>query len=185
MSAMEPEDEFSTELVLTPWERLKRRFAATGPYWLTRFVVLRFLGLVYLVAFLTAAFQLVPLVGEGGLTPIGPLLEHLVEKSGGLWAAFVDYPTLFLFGHSDVTLAVWSWIGALVSALVLAGYANALLMAFLWFLYLSINQVGQVWYGFGWEIQLLETGFLAIFLCPLLDGRPFSAKPPPKGFALK
>ncbi len=34
---------------------------------------------------------------------------------------------------------------------------------------MSFVHVGQDWYGYGWEIQLLETGFLAIFLCPLLD----------------
>jgi hypothetical protein len=39
--------------------------------------------------------------------------------------------------------------------------------------------VGQDWYGYGWEIQLLETGFLAIFLCPLLDMRPFPRRAPP------
>ena len=43
----------------------------------------------------------------------------------------------------------------------------------LWALYMSFVHVGQVFYGYGWEIQLLETGFLAIFLCPLLDSRPF------------
>jgi hypothetical protein len=36
--------------------------------------------------------------------------------------------------------------------------------AVMWALYLSIVNVGQVWYGFGWESLLLETGFLAIFL---------------------
>ncbi|EFL20693.1 putative integral membrane protein [Streptomyces himastatinicus ATCC 53653] len=34
----------------------------------------------------------------------------------------------------------------------------------LWLLYLSIVNVGQVWYGFGWESLLLEAGFLAVFL---------------------
>ena len=38
-------------------------------YWLSRFVILRWLGLVYLVAFAVAANQLVPLVGEHGLLP--------------------------------------------------------------------------------------------------------------------
>ena len=49
----------------------------------------------------------------------------------------------------------------------------------LWILYMSFVHVGQDWYGYGWEVQLLETGFLAIFLCPLLDGRPFPRRPPP------
>src|SRR5207237_4337562 len=33
-----------------------------------------------------------------------------------------------------------------------------------WVLYLSIVNVGQRWYGFGWESLLLEAGFIAIFL---------------------
>ena len=49
----------------------------------------------------------------------------------------------------------------------------------LWALYLSFVHVGQIFYGYGWEILLLETGFLAIFLCPLLDRRPFARRPPP------
>jgi hypothetical protein len=44
---------------------------------------------------------------------------------------------------------------------------------------MSFVHVGQEWYGYGWEIQLTETGFLAIFLCPLLDMRPFPKHPPP------
>ena len=57
--------------------------------------------------------------------------------------------------------------------IVLLGYANAILLTVLWALYLSFVHIGQDWYSYGWEIQLLETGFLGIFFCPLLDGRPF------------
>lgn len=39
-----------------------------------------------------------------------------------------------------------------------------LLWALPWVLSLSVVQVGQVWYGFGWESLLVETGFLAILL---------------------
>jgi Lipase maturation factor len=36
----------------------------------------------------------------------------------------------------------------------------------LWGLYLSVVNVGQTFYGFGWETLLLEAGFLAVFLGP-------------------
>ena len=36
--------------------------------------------------------------------------------------------------------------------------------AWMWVAYLSIVNVGQTWYGFGWESLLLECGFLAMFL---------------------
>ena len=35
------------------------------------------------------------------------------------------------------------------------------LLAALWVLYMSFVHVGQIFYGYGWEILLLETGFLA------------------------
>jgi hypothetical protein len=36
--------------------------------------------------------------------------------------------------------------------------------ALLWVIYLSLVNVGQTFYSFGWETMLCETGFLAIFL---------------------
>ena len=53
------------------------------------------------------------------------------------------------------------------------------MLTILWMLYMSFVNIGQEWYGYGWEIQLLETGFLAIFLCPLVDARPFPTREPP------
>ncbi len=37
-------------------------------------------------------------------------------------------------------------------------------------LYLSFVNVGQTFYGFGWETLLLETGFLTIFVGGSRDG---------------
>ncbi len=39
-------------------------------YWLTRFIILRLLGLVYFVAFLSLAQQILPLIGSQGLLPV-------------------------------------------------------------------------------------------------------------------
>lgn len=88
-------------------------------------------------------------------------------------------PSLFWWRCSDALLVGLAWLGFAASLAVLAGYANALLLALLWALYLSFVHIGQLWYGFGWELLLCEAGFLAIFLCPLLDGRPFPPRPAP------
>jgi len=153
--------------------------AAGESYWLTRFVMLRLLGCVYAVAFLSAAKQIVPLIGAHGLLPVTLFLERVANVLGSPVAGFVRLPSLFWFAHSDTVLQLTAWIGFALSCVVVAGYANAVLMAVLWALYMSFVHVGQDWYGYGWEIQLLETGFLAIFLCPLLDGRPFPKRAPP------
>lgn len=148
-------------------------------YWLTRFMILRLLGLTYAIAFLVAINQVVPLIGSDGLLPVGLYLERLSDALGSDSAGFLRLPSLFWFFHSNTALLTVAWIGFLLSCVVVAGNANALVMIVLWFLYMSFVHVGQEWYGYGWEIQLTETGFLAIFLCPLLDMRPFPKSAPP------
>ena len=59
------------------------------------------------------------------------------------------------------------------------GAFNALLLAGLWALYMSYVHIGQDWYGYGWEMLLLELGFLAIFLCPPNRLRPRVEDPQP------
>ena len=158
---------------------LEKFFTLGNSYWLTRFVILRLLGFVYAVAFLVAANQLVPLVGEHGLTPANRFLDALHTELGSRTAGMLRVPTLFWFGISDHALLAFSWAGFALSLIVLSGYANAILLTVLWAMYMSIVHIGQIWYGYGWEIQLLETGFLSIFLCPLIDGRPFPKRAPP------
>ncbi|TMA42269.1 MAG: lipase maturation factor family protein, partial [Deltaproteobacteria bacterium] len=51
-------------------------------YWLTRFLVLRLLGLVYFVAFLSLAHQVLPLIGTDGLLPAAPFLDRLAAHVG-------------------------------------------------------------------------------------------------------
>jgi len=148
-------------------------------YWLTRFMILRLLGLIYAIAFLVAINEALPLIGSNGLLPLDNYLLRIREALGSTGAGFARLPSIFWFWHSDTALLVIAWTGFLLACMVTAGYANALVMAVLWLLYMSFVHVGQEWYGFGWEIQLTETGFLAIFLCPLLDLRPFPRRAPP------
>ena len=147
-------------------------------YWLTRFVLLRLLGAVYAVAFLVAANQNVALIGSHGLTPLAPIVAQVATEHHTA-ASFLQFPSLFWFDDSDALLQGTAWAAFALACVVVAGYANALMMLALWALYMSFVHLGLEWYGYGWEIQLLETGFIAVFLCPLLDGRPFPRRAPP------
>ncbi len=147
-------------------------------YWLTRFIILRLLGFVYAVAFLVVIDQVLPLIGSHGLLPAGEFIRRMSDSIGPI-SGFFHLPSVFWWNHSDAALLTVAWIGLILSCVVIAGFANAPMLVILWFLYMSIINVGQEWYGYGWEIQLLETGFLAIFLCPLVDLRPFPRRAPP------
>ena len=158
--------------------RLAQTKAFPKTYWLTRYVILRLLGVIYAIAFLVAINEIVPLIGSDGLLPVELFLKQISDAIGPT-EVFIRLPSIFWFGHSDAALLTVAWIGFLLSCVVAAGYANALLLGVLWFLYMSFVHIGQDWYGYGWEIQLLETGFLAIFLCPLINMRPFPKHAPP------
>ncbi|XP_037588172.1 lipase maturation factor 1 isoform X4 [Cebus imitator] len=144
-----------------------------GTFWLTRIVLLKALAFVYFVAFLVAFHQNKQLIGDRGLLPCSAYLRSVQQYFRGRvgWDALSYAPTvLWLMDWSDMNsnLDLLALLGLGVSAFVLiTGCANMLLMVALWGLYMSLVNVGQIWYSFGWESQLLETGFLGIFLCPL------------------
>jgi len=169
--------------VRAPLKQLADWFARDDPaapgQWLGRFVVLRLLGVIYLMAFLTLVNQGGGLIGAHGLLPAADFLDDVAAQLGGRGAGFRELPTLFWLGASDGVILAAGWVGVGLSLLVIAGYANALMLAVLCILQISVIPIGQDFYGFGWETQLVETGFLCIFLCPLLDGRPFPRRPPP------
>ncbi|MET7683215.1 lipase maturation factor family protein [Streptomyces sp. NPDC005423] len=136
-------------------------FTAPG-YWLSRLVFQRALAGVYLVAFLTAVGQFRALIGERGMLPVPRFTRRI---------SFRQAPSLFQLHYSDRFFAGCAWTGCAVSAALLAGldsrlplFGGMLLWLVPWALYLSIVNVGQTWYAFGWESLLLETGFLAVFL---------------------
>ena len=153
------------------------KYVSKPEYVITGFFILRLLGFVYFIAFLSLANQLMPLIGKNGLLPAHDFLNSVGLHFNSRLEAFIKLPTIFWISDSDTFMIILAWSGVLVSLAVLLGFANAPMLFFLWFAYMSFVNVGQVWYSYGWEIQLLETGFLGIFLCPLIDPLPFS--PPP------
>ncbi|MFI6335833.1 lipase maturation factor family protein [Streptomyces sp. NPDC050535] len=131
-------------------------------YWLSRLVLQRALGVVYLVAFLGAALQFRALIGEHGMLPV----PRFVART-----PFRHAPSVFQLHYSDRFFGVWCWSGCAVSVALIAGldshlplWGAMLLWLVPWLLYLSVVNVGQTWYAFGWESLLLEVGFLAVFL---------------------
>ncbi|XP_065109567.1 lipase maturation factor 1 isoform X2 [Paramisgurnus dabryanus] len=145
----------------------------TGTYWLTRIVLLRAIAFIYFVAFTVAYKQNKQLIGEKGLMPCKDYLRSVKRYVGGKidFKALAYTPSILWFmdwNDMDANLDGIALAGMAISGFVLLmGRANMILMGLLWILYHSIVNVGQLWYSFGWESQLLETGFLGIFLCPL------------------
>ena len=131
-------------------------------YWLARFAFQRGLALIYLAAFLVAFHQFPALLGENGLLPVPQLLGRV---------HFRRAPSIFHFHYSDTFFRAASLTGILLSVAALTTFSergpfwvSLVVWSTLYVLYLSIMNVGQTFYGFGWESMLLEAGFLAILL---------------------
>lgn len=149
-------------------------------YFVARRWFLRGLGLVYLVAFVSLWTQIDGLVGAKGILPITDLLSAAKEQIGG--RATWILPTLCWFNSSDGFIHFLCGSGAALSIVLILGIAPALCLTGLFVCYLSLTVAGQTFLGFQWDILLLETGFLALFLAPwrllpndLLAGRRFAS----------
>ncbi|KAJ1429329.1 lipase maturation factor-domain-containing protein, partial [Ochromonadaceae sp. CCMP2298] len=151
----------------------------TDSYWLTRILFLRCLGLLYATAFLVALLQNEALIGENGLTPATTFLSQR-PSDASTYQLISQQPTLFwILPPTTLNLHICAGTGLTLSLLMsIQGAANMPLLFLLWALYFSIVSVGQTWYSFGWESQLLETGFLAMISAPLLSLSRFSTPTP-------
>ena len=134
-----------------------------GLFW-PRCLFQRGLAAIYLIAFGSALNQFRPLLGEAGLLPV----PRFLARSG-----FRETPSLFHLRYSDRLFALVAWVGIALSLCALLGisergplWLSCAVWLALWALYLSIVNVGQVFYAFGWESMLLEAGFFACFLGP-------------------
>lgn len=157
------------------WQRLA---AERSTYELARFAVLRLLGFVYFAAFASLAAQLGPLIGSRGLVPAAQLLNVQHARLGA--EAFWRLPSIFWLASSDRALRAACIVGVVLSIAAMCGVTNAAIQLALFAIYSSFVHVGQIFYGYGWEIQLIETGFLAVFLCPLKTLGPWPRSATPK-----
>lgn len=172
--AQADEDDSALVRSLRPHTPLERWLGREERHELTRFVLLRLLGFVYAAAFASLVWQVVPLIGEHGLMPASAHVQRSIATAGSALAAFRREPSLFVFlPPSDAALSALAWLGLALSIGLMLGLTHAAVMFVLWALYRSFIAAGQLWYGYGWELLLVETGFAAIFLCPLESLGPF------------
>jgi predicted DCC family thiol-disulfide oxidoreductase YuxK len=150
-------------------------------HFLTRWLFLRLLGIVYLIAFVSLWIQIDGLVGSKGIAPAAQFMErvHTWAQTHNVWDAVSIAPTLCWFNTSNGFLHFLCGGGTILAVLVILGIATAPSLALLWLFYLSLCAVGEPFMGFQWDALLLETGLLAIFFAPrqLLPGLTREAPP--------
>src|SRR5213596_4033759 len=132
-------------------------------FWARRWF-LRALGVIYLIAFVSLWVQVDGLIGSDGVSPVNQFLPAVHAQLGK--DAFAILPTLCWFSTSNAFLHFLCGGGAVLSVLLIFGIAPALSLVALFAFYLSLTIAGQTFLSFQWDVLLLETGFLSIFLAP-------------------
>jgi predicted DCC family thiol-disulfide oxidoreductase YuxK len=133
-------------------------------YFVARRWFLRAVGLIFLIAFVSLWVQIDGLIGSNGITPVREFLPAARAQLGN--HALSILPTLCWLNSSDPFLHSLCGGGVALSLLLIFGVAPALSLIGLVVFYLSLTIAGQTFLGFQWDVLLIETGFLSIFLAP-------------------
>ena len=149
---------------------LVRRDAAPPSLRLTRWLYLRLLGVTALCAFLSMWVQMKGLFLSDGIAPAGDFMEavraHADAKGWSALGCFLRLPTLAWLSAGDGALTAMVAAGAIASLLLIADVAPGPMIAILWLTYLSLVNVGDVFFGFQWDALLIEALFASLFLAP-------------------
>ena len=152
--------------------KLDRIYSGPGvkplSYIRTRFVFLRGLALIYLIAFVSLWEQIDGLAGSRGIIPAQSLIATLKVAATDHHVGLDRYrlvPTLAWWNASDQALNWQCKAGVGLSLMLLFGIAPAPALFLLWCLYLSLTTVCSPFLDFQWDNLLLETGFLAACRC--------------------
>ncbi len=123
---------------------------------------LRFLGLIYFIAFTSFAVQASGLIGSHGILPYGVYLAGMRQSLGR--RAYWEIPTVLWLNHSDTALTALWIAGALCALAAIFAWRQRTSLAAALVLWLSLCAVGQDFLSFQWDVLLLEAGFLAVFV---------------------
>src|SRR2546423_487291 len=110
-------------------------------YWLSRWLLERWLAAIYLIGFVVVVHQWSALLGDRGLLPTPAFIKAVPFRLS---------PSLFYWRYSDRLALALGWAGVALAALVFLGvpqagaaWLPALAWLCLWLLYLSFVNVGQ------------------------------------------
>src|SRR5580658_8753249 len=91
-------------------------------WYLTRWLFIRLMGLIYFMAFGSYAVQVLGLNGSHGVIPIADVLNAVKDQMGD--ERVLVFPTLYWINSTDQFLQIVTWGGTALSILVILGIAS-------------------------------------------------------------
>lgn len=150
------------------WGRLKE-FAAVGgdaTYLWPAWVLLRGVGLVYVLMFAGLIIEGQVLVGPAGLTPAQDFLAGMLQQCPNRVEAFLRAPSLLWISSSAGMISALAWLGLAASVAVVLNVWPRWAMFAAWLLFLSFATMGDFFSATAPDPLMLEVGLLSILLAP-------------------
>ena len=149
-----------------------------------RWLVLRAVGLVFVVIFSGILHEGSALIGPDGLLPVAKLIEQARADYPGAVEAFLRAPTLFWLGGGPVMVPVLQWTGLLAAIALVFNLWPRLSLLVCWISLLSFARVWRVFSEPQVDWLMLEVALLSIPFAPAGVRPGLGASSPPSPLTL-
>ncbi len=163
-----------------------RSFAGLGEatYLWPRWLVLRAIGVVFVVVFAGIIHEGHALVGPSGLAPLAGFFSQLGQVLPAPVTAFLHAPSLFWLGHGSGIISIVSWLGLAAALALLFNFWPRLALFGCWLTLLSFVATWQIFSATQVDQLMLETALLAIPFAPAGLRPGLGAASPPRALAV-
>ncbi len=168
------------------WDRVKD-FSGLGgdaTYLWPRWIVLRAVGVVFVLAFAGIIDQAQVMVGPHGLIPLGTSLAELRPQYAHGWELFLRAPTVFWLGTGAGMIVLVEWVGMLAAIALVLNLWPRMALFVCWLCLLSFVAAWGLWSGSQVDQLALETALLCIALAPAGYRPGLGEASPPRPLAL-
>ena len=131
---------------------------------LSRWIFLRALGVIYFSAFFPLVFQIRGLIGPEGILPAGEYLKSVGEQLG--YSRYWYVPSLLWFSTGSHMLTGLCWAGMAAALLLVFNIWPRGMLTICFVCFLSFVSAAGDFSGYQSDGMLLEAGFLSLFLAP-------------------
>lgn len=157
--------------------------AASTCLW-PRWIILRAVGVIYLIIFAGIIDEGAALVGSRGIAPVADFLRAIGPMLPGVFQRLFVVPSLFWFSSSQAMIVALEWAGAFASVALLLNLWPRMALFACWLIFLSFVSTWQLFTSAIVDPLMLEVALISIPFAPagLLPG--LGARSPPRPIAL-
>ena len=131
---------------------------------LSRWIFLRALGVIYFSAFFSLVFQIRGLIGPQGILPAAEFLKSVAAQIG--YARYWYAPSVLWFSNGSHMLMALCWVGMLAATLLVFNFWPRGMLVICFVCFLSFVSAAGDFSGYQSDGMLLAAGFLSLFIAP-------------------